>query len=156
MTTPTPRTDGALFLVARLEGEPIYMVSPEHARQLERELAEAKRERDDWKKEHDKMQSKVVTCGVIASHENFSRLLREPYSGKWASQQSEKVLQLRINRDAWRECANRLADSLSRTNLDCHELSHRKGEFHEGFDCPVVNKIEKTIAAYEKLKEASK
>lgn len=57
MNTPTPRTDGALFLVARLEGEPIYMVSPEHARELERELAEARLERAAWRECADKLQS---------------------------------------------------------------------------------------------------
>jgi len=62
-TTPTPRTDANKIAVAKVlwesENSPNELVDADFARQLERELAEARDNWSLWKKRYDEM---IVTC----------------------------------------------------------------------------------------------
>ena len=54
--------------------------------------------------------------------------------------------------DAWKQIAIRLSKCLNRHGLDCHELSHRKSEYHNSDEpCPVVAEILKANEDFDNL-----
>jgi uncharacterized protein YaaQ len=52
----------------------------------------------------------------------------------------------------WKNCAKNLAKALRRTNLDCNQLDHSGGFYHEvSSECPIVAMIKESLENYEKL-----
>lgn len=71
------------------------MAGLNHFAPLLARVAELENTLEIWRKDYRLMEHRVVTCGILASHEPLEAVLKEPYTGKWASQQSEKVITLR-------------------------------------------------------------
>jgi hypothetical protein len=57
----------------------------------------------------------------------------------------------------WKNIAIRLSSCLHRHTLDCYELHHNKGEYHDGnTPCPVVTMILKVNEDFDKLLASTK
>lgn len=92
---------------------------------LRRELAAAREEVEELRKELNLTTHKLITCGVAASHPDAALSTRGAYVGKWDSQQAQEVRKLRAQCDALRVDAERLTyipeimDGIG--NIDFHE-----------------------------------
>jgi len=71
-----------------------------------------KRERDEAKDEAELNLHRVLACGVAATHPDSTLMDREPYAGKWRTQQSNEVRQLRADRDRLQQQVNDARDRL--------------------------------------------
>lgn len=79
------------------------MAEPAHGpsyQQLERDLAAARAEVEQWQKEYDLMKHRVITCGVAATHPDPNLTRTGAYASKWDSLQAEQVRALRQRNEA--------------------------------------------------------